>query len=273
MRQLISLRFERTTPSSEFPAIVVSRSATLSLPPTLPPPYLPSDAIVIRFPGRIDPAVVKAEVPFEELTDYCTSYVEWVAHTLETLSLAAGRIVRYHVVYDMSGLGMRHLSKDFVFIMKSQTKLFQIHYAELLSSINVINAPAVFAGVFALVKPMMSAETLRKLSILGGHRPTWRARLVEMFPPEAVPQLLGGTMPNSDLSMPAGFDFELAGSDHAMSEQLVAVAARDAADVALVVPARHTAAWKFSLVRGAGECLFFNTFLKPLHFVRILLTS
>ena len=213
------------------------------------------DAIVIRFPGQIDPAMVKASVPFDELTTYCISYVEWVAETLERLSLAAGRIVRYHVVYDMSGLGLKHMSSDFVFVMKAQTKLFQVHFAELLSTITVINAPSLFTAVFALVRPMMSAETLSKLSVIGCDRDAWRARLVEMFPDASMPALLGGTMPNSELSMPVGFDFELAGSDTSMTAHDLAVSAGGKESVDLVVPPASTAAWKFHLTRGSDITL------------------
>ncbi|RKO84940.1 CRAL-TRIO domain-containing protein, partial [Blyttiomyces helicus] len=58
-----------------------------------------------------------------------------------------------------------------------------------LGKMFIINAPMLFTGVWALVKPLLDEVTVSKINILGS---SYSAKLLETIDAECLPKTLGG---------------------------------------------------------------------------------
>jgi len=83
------------------------------------------------------------------------------------------------------------------FMIETQ-KMLDSNYPELLKYAIIINAPKIFAVLFAMMKPFISKYTLEKLDIYGPNRAKWRKAIAEKFPLEQIPPYWGGTLEGKD---------------------------------------------------------------------------
>jgi len=59
----------------------------------------------------------------------------------------------------------------------------------------IINAPLLFSGVWAIVKPWIDEKTRQKIKIIGSN---YQKELHQVIDPENLPEFLGGKVPESD---------------------------------------------------------------------------
>jgi hypothetical protein len=72
--------------------------------------------------------------------------------------------VKICVVKDLQNLGMSHLNREGLAMLKANTKMVQDNYPEMAGRIIIANAPWVFGLVWKIVKPWLPPRTLEKVS-------------------------------------------------------------------------------------------------------------
>ncbi|CAL1279025.1 unnamed protein product [Larinioides sclopetarius] len=75
-------------------------------------------------------------------------------------------------------------------------KTFLDNYPEYLKRAMVINAPVYFTWIYAALKPLLSAETIKKIRIYGADG--WKEALLEDIDPDNLPAFLGGNRTDPD---------------------------------------------------------------------------
>jgi hypothetical protein len=108
-------------------------------------------------------------------------------------------IFQYHEILDLEYYTVRQLSyKPAIdYILKTQ-RMFDENYPEILRSVTVINAPRIFPILFGFIKPLLTKQTLSKLSVFGTDEEKWKGHFREKFPMERFPPRWGGTLKGSD---------------------------------------------------------------------------
>ncbi|CAM9788796.1 unnamed protein product, partial [Laminaria digitata] len=114
---------------------------------------------------------------------------------LTRLSRESGRPVdQMTTVLDLSGMGMRHMSKEAVSYTRRISDIFQDNYSGMTSKLLVVNAPWVFSKGWQIIEGFLSEDTVAKVKVLG----TGQAGLKELeryIPRENIPEFLGGESP------------------------------------------------------------------------------
>lgn len=105
-------------------------------------------------------------------------------------SKKCGRYIGKHVkVADVKGLGMIPDSVELDYVRR-MVQADEKYYPGRIETLVFINAPWYFSTVFALISPLMSASTLKKVKVLGTN---FLGPLSEMIPLDQIPEYLGGT--------------------------------------------------------------------------------
>jgi len=78
--------------------------------------------------------------------------------------------------------------------VKLASTIGQDYYPEILGQMFIINAPMLFTGVWAIIKPWIDEKTRNKIKILGSK---YEKELFEVIDPENLPQFMGGKVPDS----------------------------------------------------------------------------
>nr|XP_044988653.1 SEC14-like protein 4 isoform X2 [Jaculus jaculus] len=99
------------------------------------------------------------------------------------------------MVFDMEGLGLRHLWKPAVEVYQQFFAILEANYPETVKNLVVVRAPKLFPVAFNLVKSFMSVETQKKILILGGN---WKQELSKLISSDQLPVEFGGTMTDPD---------------------------------------------------------------------------
>lgn len=109
-------------------------------------------------------------------------------------------VYTYHEIIDMDYYSYKSFTYKpaITYILETQ-RMFDENYPDVLKSVTVINAPKIFALLFALIKPMLPKETLDKLTIFGRNEDAWKEFFVQKeFPMHKFPSRWGGSLQGSD---------------------------------------------------------------------------
>lgn len=95
-------------------------------------------------------------------------------------------------IWDITGVGMNDLipGGDTYTMMKSMIKVMQTHYPERSAKLFIINAPRWFTRMWTMIRPLLDANTVKKIDILGTD---FLGKLTEYIDPIDIPQELGGS--------------------------------------------------------------------------------
>ncbi|XP_006869310.1 PREDICTED: putative SEC14-like protein 6 isoform X3 [Chrysochloris asiatica] len=99
------------------------------------------------------------------------------------------------VIFDIEGLGLRHLWKPGVEFVQEFLIRLEANYPEMLKNVIIVKAPKLFPVAFNLIKSYISEDTRRKLVILGAN---WKQELLQYISPDQLPVVFGGTMTDPD---------------------------------------------------------------------------
>ncbi|KAG5281348.1 hypothetical protein AALO_G00071130 [Alosa alosa] len=99
------------------------------------------------------------------------------------------------MIYDLEGLGMRHLWKPAIDTYTEVLTAFEDNYPEGLKRLFVIKAPKIFPVAYNLVKHFLSEDTQRKIIVLGAN---WKEVLQRHIDPEELPAVYGGKLTDPD---------------------------------------------------------------------------
>ncbi|XP_069921917.1 SEC14-like protein 4 [Oryctolagus cuniculus] len=146
--------------------------------------------------GTLDPKGLLLSASKQELVRKRIKACELLRQECERQSQKLGRkIEMVLMVFDMEGLGLRHLWKPAVEVYQQFFAILDANYPETLKNLIVIRAPRLFPVAFNLVKSFMSEDTRRKMVILGDN---WKQDLHKFISPDQLPAVFGGTMTDPD---------------------------------------------------------------------------
>ena len=117
-------------------------------------------------------------------------YERAMRYIVPACSLIAGRHVdQTMAIMDVKGVGLRHLTGEVKGILSAITSIDQANYPETLGKTLIINAPAMFRAIWAIVKPMLDARTQAKIEVCPAD---YFKTLSKWVDPESIPVYLGG---------------------------------------------------------------------------------
>jgi len=135
-------------------------------------------------------ALTKITTEERMLLFHIQEYERALRYIFPACSLINGKYVGQTLaIMDLKGVGLRHLSADVKRILGSITRTDQDNYPETLGKTLIINAPAVFRAIWAIVKPMLDPRTQAKIHVCPSD---YMPELTRWVDPENIPSYLGG---------------------------------------------------------------------------------
>lgn len=113
---------------------------------------------------------------------------------LPHVSRQVGReITQFTVILDLQGISLTDLaSKRVLDLLGTASKMVDLYFPEIVHRIYIINSPMMFSGPFALIKPLLSARTQNRLTIVGSK---YLPELEKTISKDLLPQEYGGNNP------------------------------------------------------------------------------
>ena len=106
-------------------------------------------------------------------------------------SEAAGkRIQQGLTIMDLTGGGITSVNKQVYGLVKIAAQIGSDYYPEIMGNMFVVNAPYLFAGVWAMVKGFLDERTRNKIQIIGSG---FEKTLLQYIDAGSLPTFLGGT--------------------------------------------------------------------------------
>lgn len=91
-------------------------------------------------------------------------------------------------IMDLNGVSMRYFYQVKDFVLKA-ARISQDYYPECMGKFYIINAPYLFAAVFAIIRPWLDEVTANKIQFMSnGHKEV----LLSQIPAENLPIEFGG---------------------------------------------------------------------------------
>ncbi|OBZ66750.1 Phosphatidylinositol transfer protein SFH5 [Grifola frondosa] len=95
-------------------------------------------------------------------------------------------------IHDYEGVSLTQRDANQKAAAQEASSIFQNHYPELLSRKFFINVPMLLTWIFWLFKPLISAKTLAKMSVVGNGPETIGAALLPVIDASELPRRYGG---------------------------------------------------------------------------------
>jgi len=128
-------------------------------------------AIIVERLGRIAARDFCSAWPAGAFMSQCIYNKEATRSLCRELSHGGGRrLYKVIIILDLAGFGLQHSSRAFIALLQTYVAKFSDAYPEFMTSMIMINAPLVFNAIWAVVKPMLDAETVAKVQVYGGER-------------------------------------------------------------------------------------------------------
>ncbi|XP_006894849.1 PREDICTED: SEC14-like protein 4 [Elephantulus edwardii] len=146
--------------------------------------------------GNLDSKGLLLSASKQEMIKKRIKACEILLRECELQSEKLGRKIETVVmVFDMEGLGLRHLWKPAVEVYQQFFATLEANYPETLKNLIAVRTPKLFPVAFNLVKSFMSEDTRKKIVILGAN---WKEDLQKFISPDQLPAEFGGTMTDPD---------------------------------------------------------------------------
>jgi len=95
-------------------------------------------------------------------------------------------------VHDYEGVGMSSRTPESKAAASEATNIFQSHYPELLYRKYFVNVPMIMSWIFWMFKPLLSAATIAKMSVVGRGKETIGKELGVIIDKSELPKRYGG---------------------------------------------------------------------------------
>lgn len=126
--------------------------------------------VVLEPVGRIEPTLFKAAFAEDLFIRNCIYTKEALRMYCLAQSHKLGRrVYKFNVVLDLDGLTLGK-ANGIIPLVKTYINCFGAYYPETLYKLYIVNAPFIFASVWALIKPMLHPMTAQKIHIFSGSR-------------------------------------------------------------------------------------------------------
>ncbi|EPQ56610.1 CRAL/TRIO domain-containing protein [Gloeophyllum trabeum ATCC 11539] len=99
-------------------------------------------------------------------------------------------------IHDYEGVGLRSRDANSKNAASEATNIFGSHYPELLYKKFFVNVPSLMTWIFWLFKPLMSANTLAKMSVVGSGPNAIGKALLPHIDAKELPKKYGGEAPD-----------------------------------------------------------------------------
>ncbi|XP_068613353.1 SEC14-like protein 2 [Brachionichthys hirsutus] len=99
------------------------------------------------------------------------------------------------MIYDVEGLGLKHLWKPAMETYGEILQMFEDHYPGRMKRLFVIKAPKLYSVAYNLVKHFLCENTRQKIHILGAN---WQEVLLKHIDAEQLPAMYGGKRTDPD---------------------------------------------------------------------------
>jgi hypothetical protein len=120
---------------------------------------------------------------------YVREYEKVLAYRFPACSTKAGHHIEQGcTILDLKGVPLTQFNQVRK-IVQQVSSIAQNYYPETLGRMFIINAPLLFKGVWAMVKPMLDENTVAKISVLSSH---YEKELLEDIDPQSLPAFYGG---------------------------------------------------------------------------------
>ena len=115
---------------------------------------------------------------------------EWCTklYTLSCSALYDRQISQLFSILDLTGFSMALWNKKTIRLLKQALKINSDYYPEIMGKMVIANAPAIFTGVWAIVKGWIDEKTRKKIVVVGN--PT--KILSEFIDMDNLPIFMGG---------------------------------------------------------------------------------
>ena len=139
--------------------------------------------------GHSNPVLLCQAVTLDQLMVYHHYHMENKGAMFAAMSVEKDTVVRGCKIMDLEGLGKQHLTGRGIGYFKSVISASQDNYPETMGSLFIINAPWVFNIAWKMVRPLLHANTLDKIHILGSD---YQSVLQQYIDPQHIPVEFGG---------------------------------------------------------------------------------
>ncbi|KAI0642331.1 CRAL-TRIO domain-containing protein [Trametes meyenii] len=135
-------------------------------------------------------AVKDMKAVFGDVQQFIRWRVQFMEQSIELLDFeTVDQMVQIH---DYEGVSITQRDASQKAAAKEATSIFQNHYPEFLSRKFFINVPTLLTWIFWLFKPLISAATLAKMSVVGSGAKTIGAELSQVIDVKELPKRYGG---------------------------------------------------------------------------------
>lgn len=144
-----------------------------------------------EFTGRVRMSVLlKAGITEEQIVTRHVRFMELMRRQCHANSKRLGRTIdKIVMIYDLRDMAFT-VEPAGLRVFKQTTHIDQNYYPEFLHKFFIVNAPLSFRGVWAVCKPFIDANTLKKFQVLGK---SYTENLLELIPASSIPVDFGGT--------------------------------------------------------------------------------
>eukprot|EP00301_Raphidiophrys_heterophryoidea_P012253 c18670_g1_i1.p1 GENE.c18670_g1_i1~~c18670_g1_i1.p1 ORF type:complete len:293 (-),score=68.86 c18670_g1_i1:271-1092(-) len=143
--------------------------------------------------GQHDFASLLYTLTFEQYHEFHLYKFEYIRLLIHKMSQQSGKLVRYHVITDLDGLGMRHANTSFFRWFRIVCTDSQNFYREMVQRVFCPHSNSVFCFVWRMLKPLLSERSAQKVLPLQSDF----AELFEVFDSSQLPKLIGGDLANN----------------------------------------------------------------------------
>lgn len=124
------------------------------------------------------------------------SYERLTNQILPACAKARGEKVEQTLtIIDLKGSSTKLMSKQVYDFVKLASNIGQNYYPEIMGKMFIINAPLLFSGVWAMMKPWIDEKTRAKIEIIGSK---YEAKIHEHIDIFSLPDFLGGKLTEAD---------------------------------------------------------------------------
>jgi len=121
---------------------------------------------------------------------YIQSYEFLINKIFPSCSAVAGKpIEQTCTILDLDGVGLSMATSRVKNFIKMASNIGQNYYPEILGKMYIINAPFLFSGLWAIVKPWLDEKTVAKIQIIGSG---YKSELLKMIDEQNLPTFFGG---------------------------------------------------------------------------------
>ena len=149
--------------------------------------------VQIERPGPADLERCFSEIGDPNLIRNCIWQCEWYKYTaFPACTIYSGqKVENLTQIFDLTGGTMSKLaSRKGMALLKVGAKICQDYYPETMGQAFVVNSPALFTALYAVIKGFLDERTRSKVRVMGSN---YQSVLLEHIDAENLPTFLGGT--------------------------------------------------------------------------------